>query len=395
MKNRIDIPMVTLLLKISIVILVILYIAAFNYGGCKRTKDSGSSIANKWSKIDSGEKYSIALKDDDKLWAWGSNYYGQLGNGTLENDNTLNQITDTTWSKISAGAGHVAAIRSNGTLWTWGNNEWGQLGDGSRTNKNIPTQIAITVSTWSKIAAGSNHTIAIKGNNTLWVWGNNSDGQLGDGTLIIRNTPTPIVITTSNWSNIACGANHTIAIKSDGTLWAWGNNFFGQLGDGTTVYKNLPTQITTGTNWSKISAGWYHTIALQSNGTLWTWGYNYYGQLGDGSTDDKNMPTQIAITTTNWTDIAGGAWHTLALKDDGGLWTWGYNLAGQLGDGTNTDKYTPTHIDGTNWSMIKAGKEHSIALKSDGTLWTWGDNSTGELGNSTHISSKVPIQIGQ
>src|SRR3990170_1798433 len=238
----------------------------------------------------------------------------------------------------------------------------------------------------SQIAAGSYHTLAIKSDGTLWAWGYNYSGQLGDGTTSNKTTPVQIG-TGTNWSQIAAGGYHSLAIKSDGTLWAWSGNSFGQLGDGTSRdYKTTPVQIGTGTNWSQIAAGDYHTLAIKSDGTLWAWGYNSYGQLGDGASGGgnyKTTPVQIG-TGTNWSQIAAGGYHTLAIKSDGTLWAWGGNSFGQLGDGTSSDyKTTPVQIGtGTNWSQIAAGGYHTLAIKSDRTLWAWG-NYYGQLGDAT------------
>jgi hypothetical protein len=174
------------------------------------------------------------------------------------------------------------------------------------------------------------------------------------------------------WMHIAAGSYHTIALKSDGTLWAWGGNGEGQLGDGTTTRRNSPAQIGNDNTWISLAAGYGHTIALKADGTLWAWGLNCNGQLGDGSDAGKNIPTRIGNDNT-WVSIAAGAVYTVALKADGSLWAWGYNAYGQLGDGTNTGKNVPTRIGNDNtWVSIAAGAVYTLALKADGSLWAWG-----------------------
>jgi alpha-tubulin suppressor-like RCC1 family protein len=172
----------------------------------------------------------------------------------------------------------------------------------------------------------------------------------------------------ANWSTIACCQNHTVGLKPDGTLWAWGLNSFGQIGDGTNTDKNTPAQIGSDTNWSTIATGYEHTIALKADGTLWTWGRNHNGRLGDGTTTDRYTPAQIG-SDTNWSAISAGLDHTHGLKSDGILWAWGHNSHGRLGDGTTTHRHTPTQTGSdTNWSTIAAGTDHTVALKADGTL---------------------------
>ena len=231
------------------------------------------------------------------------------------------------------------------------------------------------------------------GGGTLWAWGLNNYGQLGDGATTNKTSPVQIG-TASNWVIVTAGIFHTLGIKSDGTLWAWGLDSDGQLGDGTTDDKTSPVQIGTANNWVSVSAGQNYSLALKSDGTLWAWGFNGSGQLGDGTILYKSSPIQIG-TANNWMNITAGNSHSIAMKSDGTLWAWGHNAYGQLGDGTTINKTNPVQVGIANgWLTIAAGFGHSIAIKSDGAIWAWGDNSSGQLGDGTTNSKTSPAQIG-
>ncbi|RVT75736.1 HYR domain-containing protein [Flavobacterium sufflavum] len=240
---------------------------------------------------------------------------------------------------------------------------------------------------WKSIAAGMFHTVGVKLDGTLWTWGFNSQGQLGDGTTTDRNSPVKIG-TDTNWKNVSAGDFHTVAIKTDGTIWTWGGNTNGQLGDGNNASMNIPTQIGTENNWKTINAGIHHTVATKSDGTLWTWGFNTNGQLGDGTNINKNTPTQVG-TDTNWKDAAGGYLFTIGIKNDGTLWEWGTLFEGQ----PNTT--IPIQIGSANdWLKIAAGDRHIVGIQSNGTLWALGLNSSGQLGDGTTTNNTLLTQIG-
>jgi alpha-tubulin suppressor-like RCC1 family protein len=343
--------------------------------------------------------HTTYVKDDGSVWAWGNNSDGQLGDGSVTSRSTPVQVSGLSGIRsVAAGSSHTAALKSDGTVWTWGNNSNGQLGDGSTTLRNTPVQ-AGGLSGVTAVVAGSDHTVALKNDGTVWAWGNNSNGQLGDGSTTLRNTPAPIS-GLSSMTAIAAGSGHTVALKSDGTVWAWGNNINGQLGDGSTTQRNTPVQVSglSSVTMTAIAAGSGHTVVLKNDGTVWAWGNNTNGQLGDGSTTQRNAPVQVSglSSVTMMTGIAAGFGHTVALRSDGTVWTWGKNSKGQLGNGLTTDSAIP--VQASTWGVtdIAAGYEGSVVLKGvlrgDGTVWAWGSNSNGQLGNGLTVDSATPVR---
>jgi alpha-tubulin suppressor-like RCC1 family protein len=329
------------------------------------------------------------------LYTWGSNASGQLGDGTATSRSLPVAVAGggTTWCAVSAGRAHTAAVKTDGTLWTWGCNGLGRLGDGTATNRSSPGTVAGGGTNWCAASAGSVHTAAVKTDGTLWTWGQNAFGLLGDGTTTSRSSPVTVAGGGTTWCVASAGCFHTAAVKTDGTLWTWGFNGFGQLGDGTATSRLSPvTSAGGGTTWCAASAGGCHTAAVKTDGTLWTWGFNGYGQLGDGTITSRTSPVTVAGGGTTWCAASAGFRHTAAVKTDGTLWTWGCNDFGGLGDGTTTSRRSPGTVagGGTNWRAASAGYRHTAAVKTDGTLWTWGSNGSGRLGDGTATSRSSP-----
>jgi uncharacterized repeat protein (TIGR01451 family) len=242
------------------------------------------------------------------------------------------------------------------------------------------------------VAAGYSHILLLRSDGTVWAKGNNRHGLLGDGTT--TSTFRPVQVSDlAGITAIAAGAEHSLAVKGDGTVWAWGQNNAGQLGNGSTIDSLTPVQVSDLTNVVAVQAGFAHSLALKSDGTVWAWGENSRGELGNGSTADSLTPVQVN-TLTGVTDIAVGDGHGLARKTDGTVWAWGANFAGQLGDGTTTDSLTPIQVSGLTGSTdVAAGRSHSLALRSDGTMWAWGANELGQLGDGSRTNSDTPVQV--
>ncbi|PTR04974.1 alpha-tubulin suppressor-like RCC1 family protein [Nitrosomonas nitrosa] len=346
-----------------------------------------------WCAFDIGNEtnaYSVAIKTDGTLWAWGCNEFGQLGqNDTIDRSSPV-QIPGTNWCAVSAGYQHVHAVKTDGTLWSWGNGGAGRLGYGiGGIPQSSPVQIPGT--TWDKISAGLGNSIATRTDGTLWTWGSNASGQLGQSNTIDRSSP--IQILGNAWRDAAVGTiSSVVATKTDGTLWAWGNNITGSLGQNDTIDRSSPIQIP-GTNWNKISLKNSFVLATKTDGTLWAWGAGGTGVLGQNNTIPRSSPVQIP--GTDWDKISAGSFHSLATRTDGTLWAWGKGTEGQLGNNLAQHRSSPIQIPGTDWNRVAAGANNSMATKTANTLWAWGYNNIGQLATGKLQQSFPPVTVGQ
>jgi alpha-tubulin suppressor-like RCC1 family protein/6-phosphogluconolactonase (cycloisomerase 2 family) len=482
--------------------------------------------------VGGGEFHSLALKLDGTVWAWGQGEFGQLGQGAFANTTAPVQVTGLpAVVAIAAGSIESLALKPDGTVWAWGGNGFGELGNGNTTNTNVPAPVA-QLSSVVALAGGSELSLALRTDGTLRAWGFNNFGAVGNGNNTSSAVPVPVLnaaavvaigagpfsyhdlaITTARilvaisvtpinalvapggtqqftatgtWSDgttqnitslvtwtssdatiaaintaglakgvkagtvtimaalggasasavlkvtmsgtvlgwgfnaygqlgngtsgnnssvpvpasgisgvvaVSGGSLHSLALKSDGTVWSWGGNFSGELGNGSTTNSNLPAQVPGVAGVTDVKAGASLSLALQSDGTVRAWGDNISGQLGNGTNTNSHVPVPVS-GLTGVVAIASGSVHSLAVKSDGSVWAWGYNVNGQLGNGTTTSSNKPVQVSGLTGAVaVAAGKTYSLALTSDGTVWAWGDNTGGELGTGNLTSSLVPVQV--
>lgn len=332
------------------------------------------------------------------LWLWGSNGFGSSGTNSTVNQSSPAQTVSggTNWRQTSGGTFHIAGIKTDGTLWLWGRALEGGLGNNSTINRSSPVQTISAGTNWKQIELASDGTTgAIKTDGTLWMWGFNDSGQLGNNSYLSRSSPIQTVSATTNWKQISLNDQLSTAVKTDGTLWTWGFNYAGQLGNNSTIDRSSPVQtVSATTDWKTVSAGKSHVAAIKTNGTLWLWGQNFGGKIGNNSTIDQSSPVQTVSGGTNWKQISLLSQSSTAIKTDGTLWTWGYGSQGSLGNNSTVDVSSPvqTVAGGTSWKCSTSGVVSTAATKNDGTLWLWGSNDSGQLGNNSTINQSSPIQ---
>lgn len=367
----------------------------------------GGSASGIWSletqgqyEGDSGWPKPVLPKE---LYAWGRNNAGQLAQGNTTNRSSPVQIGSlVNWSnQITQGTNSCLAIKNDGTLWAWGANGNGELAQGDTAQRNSPVQVG-ALTTWLRVAAGYTFCAAVKTDGTLWAWGNNSLGQLGQGNTTNYSSPVQVGALT-DWQQVDAGYNACAAVKTDGTLWTWGQNTEGRLGLSDTTNRSSPVQVGALTTWASVRIGFKYMHGVTTGGELYAWGYNSNGQLGTSNTVTYQSPVQVG-SLSSWSKAAPAktstAYHTVATTTDGKLYAWGYNGAGQLGQGDTTQRSSPVQVGAlTTWLEPSAGSgssanDTSLATKTDGTLWTWGYNGFGQLGINLTSNRSSPVQVG-
>ena len=356
--------------------------------------DLGSDV----NTADTGRHFTCVLKASDGVKCWGMNWYGQLGDGTTNDRNTPVNVIGLSPDVVStaAGFGHTCALISNGGVKCWGNNRDGQLGDGTNILSFMPTDVIGLTSGVDAITAENDHTCALTVSGGVKCWGANWYGPLGDGTSSNRNTPVDVIGLTSGVNAITAGTNHTCALTGSGGVKCWGSNSSGQLGNGTNYNHYTPEDVTgLSSGVVAIAAGEEHTCAVTGSGGVKCWGANLSGQLGDGTTSDSNIPVDVIGLSNGISGIFTGGNYTCALTIEDGVKCWGANAAGQLGDGTITNRSAPVNVTGlsSGVSTLTVGSAHACALLNDGRLKCWGSDSYGQLGIGTMAQHLTPADV--
>lgn len=353
--------------------------------------------------IAAGSFFSCALLSDGSIKCWGINSSGQIGNNF--NSAFLAFPVDTmglstNYSRLDAGSNYTCALGIDGAMKCWGNNTSGQIGDGTVTPKSTPTSVVGIGESVSRISAsGTGHTCVVTVSGAAKCWGNNFNGQLGDGLTSSRSSPATVTGLSSGISDITGGTSHTCALTTSGGMKCWGSNSNGRLGDGTLVQKTNAvdvTGLTTGV--AAIEAWGSHTCALTTSGGVKCWGSNSNGQVGDGTTTQRPNAVDVIGLTSDIVDIAGGFSHTCALTTSGGVKCWGLNSSGQLGDGTTTQRTTAVDVVGLSSGVtaISAGQSHTCALTASGGVKCWGLNTDGQIGDGTSgtgTNRSAPVDV--
>jgi alpha-tubulin suppressor-like RCC1 family protein len=388
--------------------------------GISRSSPTQIGVATNWSKIANGNYSLMAIDTSGNMYGVGINTSGNLGVGDLNNRSTLTIVPGgITWGQVSAGNQTTGAIDTGGGLWMFGAGTSGQIGNGTAATRSTPTQI--TGNTWNKVSVGSSHVIAIRSDTTLWAWGIGSSGQVGQGTTAVSRS-SPVLVAAagiggvSSYTQISAGLDFNVALKVDGTLWGWGVNTGGQLGDNTAITKSAPVQLATGTSFNAVGSfgsglnQWAGAIA--TNNTIYNWGTNNVGQIADSTAITKSSPVQlgssglmgsmsypvqVTAVAGSWSSVAAGTSFSLATKTDGTLWGWGLNTSSQLGDNTVVTKSSPVQVSAagtSSYTQVAATAATGFGIQTNNLLWGWGLGTSGQVGDITIATKAVPTNVG-
>lgn len=334
------------------------------------------------------------------LMTWGANANGDVGDNTVIPRRTPVLVSGSIpFSQVSTGTHSIAIRASDGSAWGWGNNGQGQVGDNTSTDRSSPVSI-VGAHAFVKITSGVNHGGGIKGSGTAWLWGLNTNGQLGDGTATKKSSPVSVVGAHS-FIDLCTGSVHTIAMKPGGDAWTWGANGGGQIGDGSATYRSSPVSVVGAHAFVSVASGGNNNATrgtcagIKSDGSLWTWGYNTLGTLGDGTSTNRSSPVSV-VGAHSFIKIRVGNSCMLAIKADGSSWAWGSNVNGAIGDNTTTNRSSPVSAVGSHSFIDATIFTTAWALKSDGTIWGWGQSNytgTGILGDGDMLDRSSPVMV--
>ena len=347
-----------------------------------------------WRMIAAGSDKTCAVATDGSLWCWGYRVTGSNNIDVSDIPVRIDRAND--WAAVSPGYNGACGIKTNGSLWCWGDYvpmTYGRYNFGAGAT-GAPYQVSAL--NWSTVSSGYSYTCAILQKKTLYCWRSSEYSpsvygkySFDEGTAGMTN-----IGDSSLWVDVSTGGRHTCGINVDGSILCWGDNTYGQIGNGSTAQVKSPVMVGGNSTWSDVSAGGFHTCGIKNDGSLWCWGSNGNGQLGDGTSIDRATPVQ-AGNETDWASVQCGSGHTCGTKSDGSLRCWGGNHYGQIGDGTTDDRSAPTKVSGGEWASVTVGDDHTCAADKWGNIWCWGDNRNGQVGDGTYEDGVCDKFVGR
>lgn len=396
-----------------------------------------------WRSVSAGQSHTCGTQLDNSLHCWGADTWGQVGDGGVTDQYSPVRIGGSVWSTVAPGAraNLSCAIRTDASLWCWGltglplflptrvgtGTTWhqsavgdqfacgirdagalycfgqqggGRLGTGDTANHFVPTPVTTTAgTTFSQVTAGNVHACAVGTDTTMWCWGSASYGQTGQGNTTQQNSPVPIMNPAGGWTSVSAGALYSCGIRSDTTMYCWGQNAFGEIGQGFSgTPQTTPVAVTSpaATGWVQVSAGFQHACALRSDTRIYCWGSDGSGRLGLGAGAPPALSPTPVSGAGGYTSVGVGTDHSCGIKDNGTLWCWGTGWNGRLGNGATSDKYVPTQTTGSSaWRKVSGGNPNTCGVRADNSVWCWGANSRGQLGLGSSFGDQLtPVRIG-
>ena len=332
------------------------------------------------------------------IWTWGNNSTGQLGDNSVVCRSSPVSVVGgfTDWITTEAACAHTLATRKNGTAWAWGINSTGNLGDGTTVSKSSPVSVVGGFTDWCYVS-GYLSSAAIRTNGTLWTWGSNAQAHLGDNSTVNKSSPVSVVGGFNDWCQVSVSSVHVSAVRTNGTLWTWGGNNVGQLGDNTETDRSSPVSVIGNiTNWCQVSSGFRFSAAVTTDSEIWAWGENSCGKLGDNSTTNRSSPVKVVGGFTDWCQVSVAGQHAAAVRNNGSIWTWGSNAQAQLGDNSTVDRSSPVSVVGgfTDWCYVDAMCISTAGVRLNGRIWSWGNPDLGQLGdNQTATTRSSPVAL--
>lgn len=363
--------------------------------------------APRFTMVAAGERHSLALDQFGNAWAWGRGSHGQLGNGSTGDQLvpvSVSMPPGVSFTTLSAGDVHSLALDEAGNAWAWGRGLYGRLGQGGTQDATVPVAVAMPSGVrFEAIRAGGNHSLALDRSGNVWAWGDGYDGQLGDGRTggsAEALTPVRIDVSGTTFVEIGAGRDHSLAIDQSGAAWAWGRGEYGRLGDGSSQDRSRPVRVTmpSGTTFVLIAGARDHSLALDGDGRAWGWGEGFHGQLGNGGRDDQVVPVRATMPSgRRFVAIAGGGGQTVAIDQHGAAWAYGDGRDGMLGNGDDRRALTPDRVSlpsGITAQAVSAGRFHTLLVDADGAAWAWGRGSEGQRGDGTTTRAALtPVPV--